>query len=390
MRARGVVYAAALAGLLTQAPAAMGADILIAAVGPLAVTTSTGQYAMFGEELTRGAEMAVRDINDASGINGQRLRLLLADDACDPAQAVGVAEALVRQQVVFVAGHFCSGASIEASRIYHQAGVLMITPSSINSRLTEQGFRNVFRTCGRDDAQGTFAANYALDELRAERIAIVQDGTAFGKGIADEFKRQLDRRGVRAAMYEPIAQGQKEFGGLIDRMREAGIQLVYFGTYHAEGGLFVRQAHQHGLHAVMMVNSAMVNREFWELAGQGGEGTLMTFAPDPRRLPSAVELVRRFEAEGYTPEGYTLNTYAAIQVFAEAARRAGSTALEGLTQALHQGTFDTALGTISFDEKGDVEGFEYAMYRWREGSYAEICCRSEEAEADALNGIGSR
>jgi branched-chain amino acid transport system substrate-binding protein len=341
----------------------------------MSVTPLTGQYAMFGEELQRGTELAVRDVNAQGGVNGQRLVLRIADDACDPGLAVKVAEELARQEVALVVGHFCSGASIAASRVYHEAGVLMITPASINSKLTEQGFENVFRTCGRDDTQGVFAADYVLDNKLAERIAIVQDQSAFGKGIADEFRKQLDRRGVQAVMYEAINQGDNDFGSLIARMRDVDIQLIYFGGYHIEAGLFVRQMRQQGLGATMMVNSAMVNQEYWDLAGPGGEGTLMTFAPDPRRSPAAAEVVRRFEIEGYSPEGYTLHAYAAVQVFAEAARRVGSIKLSALVKALHEGTYDTVLGRIAFDAKGDVRDFKYTMYRWHEGRYEEICCR---------------
>ncbi|MEK0083821.1 branched-chain amino acid ABC transporter substrate-binding protein [Benzoatithermus flavus] len=354
------------------------ADILIAAVGPMSVTPMTGQYAMFGEELRRGTELAVRHVNAAGGVGSQNLKLLVVDDACDPELAVEVANELVQQKVGLIVGHVCSGASLAASRVYHDKGILMITPASVNTRLTEQGFANVFRTCGRDDTQARFAADYVIDNRLAERIAIVQDGSAFGKGIADAFRQHLNERGRWEAMYEAIRQGERDFGALIDRMLGAGIDLVYFGGYHTEAGLFARQARAEGLTATLMVNSAMVNHEFWDLAGPGGEGTLMTFAPDPRKLPSAAEVVRQFEAEGYSPEGYTLHAYTAVQVFAEAARRAGSTTLEALEKTLHEGTYETVLGPIDFDAKGDVRNFRYQMYRWHDGRYEAICCGTKD------------
>ena len=372
MQVRAVLLAVALAVPVASGAGSARADIPIATAGPMSVTPMTGQYAMFGEELQRGAEMAVQDVNARGGVNGEPLKLLVADDACDPGLAVQVAEELVRQGVVFVDGHFCSGASLPASKVYHDKGVLMITPGSVNSRLTEQGFANVFRTCGRDDTQGSFAADYVVDNRLAERVAIVQDQSAFGQGIAGEFRKRLNGRGVREVMDEPISQGDNDFGALIARMRDAGVQLVYFGGYHTEAGLFVRQAHSQGLAATVMVNSAMVSREFWDLAGPGGEGTLMTFAPDPRKLPSAAEVVRRFEADGYSPEGYTLYAYAAVQVFAEAARRSGSTDLGALEKALHEGAYDTVLGPVTFDQKGDVTGFRYEMYRWHDGRYEPV------------------
>jgi branched-chain amino acid transport system substrate-binding protein len=287
---------------------------------------------------------------------------------------VEVAEELARQRVVLVDGHYCSGASIPASRVYHDRGVLMIAPSSTHPRLTEQGFANVFRVSGRDDRQGRFAADYAVDNGLADRIAIVQDQTTFGKGIADEFEKRLNERGVGEAMYEAISQGDKEFGDLIARMRDGGIGLVYFGGYHTEASLFVRQARAQGLKATMMVNSAMLTREYWDLAGPAAEGTLMTFGPDPRELPSAAGVVARFEAEGHDAEARTLYSYAAVQIFADAAGKAGSTDLERLERELHADTFQTVLGPITFDAKGDNARYEFRMYRWHDGRYEDICC----------------
>ena len=352
------------------------AEIRIAVAGPLSVSAMTAQYATFGEQLRRGAELAVRDVNESGDVNGQKLTLVIADDAgCDPKMAVEVANELARQGVVFVDGHYCSGASIPASRVYREKGVLMISPSSTNPLLTEQGFSNVFRVCGRDDVQGAFAADYVVDHKLADRIAVVHDQSAYGKGITDEFKRRLNERGVRETMYEAIAQGDKEFGDLITKMRDGGIELIYFGGYFTESGLFARQARGYGLTATMMVTSGSFNQEYWDLAGSAAEGTLMTFGPEPRKLASAAEVVKRFEAEGFSPEGYTLYAYAAIQVFAEAARRAGSARLDALGKALHEGTYETVLGPITFDDKGDVKGFKYSMYRWHDRRYEEICCR---------------
>ena len=206
-------------------------------------------------------------------------------------------------------------------------------------------------------------------------IAVVHDHSAYGKGIADEFRRRLHQRGGRETMYAAIAQGDKEFGDLIAKMIEGGIQLIYFGGYFTETGLFVRQARSRGLTAKMMVTSGSLTQEYWDLAGSAAEGTLVTFGPEPRQLASAAEVVKRFETEGFNPEGYTLYAYAAIQIFAEAAKKVGSTSVELIEQTLHRGTYETVLGPITFDAKGDVQGFQYSMYRWHNRRYEEICCR---------------
>ena len=369
MRSLTALLLGATAALAVSGGGAL-ADVAIATAGPM-----TGQYAVFGEQMKRGAEMAVKDINAKGGVNGEKLAMRIGDDACDPKQAVAVANQLANQEVVFVAGHFCSSSSIPASQVYNEEGILQISPASTNPQLTEQGFKNVFRTCGRDDVQGQYAANYVVDNGVAKKVAIIHDKSAYGKGLADEFKKELNARGVQEVMYEAITQGDKDFSALGTKMKNAGVGLIYLGGYHTEAGLIVRQAREQGLNAPLMSGDALVDQQYWAITGPTGEGTLMTFAPDPRKLQSAAEVVKRFAAEGYSPEGYTLHAYAAVQVFAEAAGRAGSTELGALVRALRGGTYDTVLGPIAFDEKGDVRDFRYTMYRWHDGRYEEICCR---------------
>jgi branched-chain amino acid transport system substrate-binding protein len=343
------------------------ADIAIATAGPM-----TGQYAAFGEQMQKGAQQAVKDINAAGGVLGEQLTLEVGDDACDPKQAVAVANQMVNAGVVFVAGHFCSGSSIPASQVYNEEGILQISPASTNPQFTEQGFDNVFRACGRDDQQGIVAANYVVDNNLATKIAIVHDKTAYGKGLADEFKKQLNSRGVTEAMYEAITAGDKDFTALITKMKNAGVDLIYLGGYHTEAGLITRQSHEQGLEATLMSGDALVTDEYWAITGDTGEGTIMTFSPDPRKNEAAAPVVAEFEAQGYDPEGYTLYTYGAIQAWAQAAEQAGSTDLEAVAEVLHSNQFDTVLGTISFDEKGDVQGSNYVVYKWEDGKYAEI------------------
>jgi len=343
------------------------ADVTIATAGPM-----TGQYAVFGEQMKHGAEMAVKDINAKGGVNGEQLVLEVGDDACDPKQAVAVANNFVNQGVKFVAGHFCSGSSIPASAVYNEEGILQISPASTNPKLTEQGFENVFRTCGRDDVQGIYAANFVVDNKTGSKVAILHDKTAYGKGLADEFKKQLNARGVEEVMYEAITAGDKDFTALITKMKEAGVDLIYLGGYHTEAGLITRQSREQGFEAKMMSGDALVDKQYWEITGPTGEGTMMTFAPDPRKLPAAADVVAEFKASGYDPEGYTLYTYAAVQAFADAAAKAGSTDPEAVAKALKEGSYETVLGTLGFNEKGDVKNPEYVMYVWKDGQYGEL------------------
>ena len=354
----------AAAVVLTGFGSAAWADIIIATAGPM-----TGQYASFGEQMRRGAEMAVADLNAKGGVMGQKLVLKIGDDACDPKQAVAVANKFVSEKVVFVAGHFCSGSSIPASKVYTEEGILQISPASTNPKLTEEGGPNVFRTCGRDDQQGTVAGNYLADHFKGKKIAIIQDKTAYGKGLADETKKQLNKRGIKETMYEAYTAGEKDYSALVSKMKNAGIDVVYVGGYHTEAGLMIRQAREQGYNVQLVSGDALVTDEYWKITGKAGQGTLMTFSPDPRKNPAAAAVVQKFRAQKYEPEGYTLYTYGAIQAWAEAATKAKSTNWKKVADALHKNKFNTVLGKIGFDKKGDVTAPGYVFYVWKNGKY---------------------
>ena len=365
---RGVTLAAALT---LSAGGVRAQDIPVAVVGPV-----TGSNAALGEQMTRGANMAVADINAKGGVLGKKLALIIADDACDPKQAVSAANDVVGKNVVFVAGHYCSSSSIPASAVYHEAGILQITPASTNPALTDdaakKGWNNVFRSCGRDDVQGGIAGKYLADHFKGKRVAIIHDKTAYGKGIADETKKAMNAAGLTEAMYEAITQGDKDFSALISKMKQANIDAIYFGGYQTEAGLIVRQAREQGLKAQFIGADALVTEEFWKISGPAGDGTLMTFPPDPRNVPAAKTVVDKFTAEGYNPEGYTLYTYAAIQAFAAAANKAKSLKVDELSKTLRSMTVDTVIGPLSWDKKGDVSDPKYVFYVWRDGKYAQI------------------
>jgi branched-chain amino acid transport system substrate-binding protein len=366
------VHSVVLAGVLAISAGAVKAqDIPIAVVGPI-----TGENAALGEQMTRGAKMAVSDINAKGGVLGKKLDLILADDACDPKQAVAAANKVVEQKIVFVAGHYCSSASIPASAVYNEAGVLQMTPASTNPALTDdaakKGWINVFRSCGRDDVQGAIAGKYLADHYKGKNVAIVHDKTTYGKGIADETKKAMNAAGLKEVMYEAITQGDKDFSALISKMKQANIDAIYFGGYQTEGGLIVRQARDQGLKAQFIGADALATEEFWKITGPAGEGALMTFPPDPRKVPAAKAVVDKFTAEGYDPEAYTLYTYAAIQAFAAAADKAKSLKVEDLSRALKSMTVDTVLGPMSWDKRGDVINPKYVFYVWKDGKYSEM------------------
>ncbi len=362
---RSTLTSVAVAGVLFAAGFdAARAEITIGTAGPM-----TGPYAVFGAQMLAGAEQAVKDINEGGGVLGEELVLRVGDDACDPRQAVAVANQLASQGAVFVAGHFCSGSSIPASDVYYEEEVLQISPASTNPQLTDAGKWNVFRTCGRDDQQGVVAGNYIADHFADRKIAILHDKQAYSKGLADETKKQLNQRGIQEVLYDTITPGERDYSALVSKLKSNGVEILYYGGYHTEAGLIVRQMRDQGMDTRLISGDALVTDEYWSITGPLGEGTLMTFSPDPRKNPSAAPIVEEFRKNGIEPEGYTLYTYGAIQAWKQAAERAGTTDPAEVADELHKGGFDTVLGAISFDEKGDVTAPGYVVYVWQNGSY---------------------
>jgi branched-chain amino acid transport system substrate-binding protein len=347
-----------------QGAAKAGEPIVIAVVGPM-----TGQYASFGQQMAEGAKQAVADINAAGGVLGRQITLEIGDDACDPKQAVAVANQMVQKGAVFVDGHWCSGSSIPASKVYEEEGILMISPGSTNPRLTEEGGDNVFRVCGRDDQQGAVAAKFLAEKFAGKKIAVIHDKTAYGQGLADETKKNLEQLGAAPVMYEAYTAGEKDYTALVSKLKQSGIDALYVGGYHTEAGLILRQMREQGLQTVLMAGDALVTEEYWSITGAAGAGTLMTFSPDPRKNPGAVPLVEVFRKKNVEPEGYVLYSYGAIQVWAQAVKEAGGVALEPVIKVMREKKFDTVLGTIGFDEKGDVSAPGYVVYVWKDGTY---------------------
>jgi branched-chain amino acid transport system substrate-binding protein len=303
---------------------------------------------------------------------GQKLVAVEGDDACDPKQAVAVANELTGKGVKAVIGHFCSGSSIPASDVYAEENVIEISPASTNPKYTDSGKPNVFRMCGRDDQQGKIAAAYILKHFPGRKIAVVDDKSAAGEGIADVVRQTLGAAGVKPALDDKLNAGEKDYSALVTKIKQANIDLLYYGGYQNEAGLLVRQMREQGLRTILFGSDGLVSRDFWSITGADGNGTLMTFAPDPTADPKNAALVARFQKQGVWPEGYTLYTYAAVQTWAEAAQKAKSTDTAKVEAALKSGTFDTVLGPIAFDAKGDVKAPGYVVYEWQAGRYTQL------------------
>ena len=368
---RKTLLGTALAGLLLAAPAS-AEDITFAVVGPM-----TGQLANIGDQFRQGAEAAAAAINEAGGVGGRQIKIAIEDDVCDPKQAVSVANRIVANGIKFIDGHACSGSSIPASAVYAESAVLMMSPASSNPLLTDDAAKNgwptIMRLYTRDDAQGAFIGPWIAKKYAGKNVVILHDKSAYGQGVADAVKETMNAGGLNEILYEGINAGDKDYTALVTKMKELKADVVYFGGYHPEAGLILRQAAEQNFKFQLIMPDSIASPEFWQIAGPAGEGTMFVFPSDPQAKPEAKAAIEKIKAGGFVPEGFTLFSYATIQAFAQGIERAGSDDPMAVAAALKNGEpIDTVVGQVTFDEKGDLKNASYDINQWHDGKYAPI------------------
>ncbi len=350
-------FAIAVAGMTAGTAAA---QVKIGVAGPI-----TGPNAATGAQMKNGVDQAAADLNKAGGILGQKIAVEYGDDVSDPKQGVSVANDFAGDGVKFVIGNYNSGVTIPSSEVYQENGILEITPASTNPTVTERGMWNIFRVCGRDDQQGRVAGDYILKHFKGKRIAFVNDKTTYGKGLADETLKTIKAGGMDSVLYEGINTGEKDYSALVSKIKESRADLVYFGGLYTEAGLIVRQMRDQGVTAPLMGGDGITSDEFASVGGPGVVGSLMTYGPDPRNRPEAKAVVAELRAKNFEPEAYTLYSYAAVQIIAQAATAANSLDPKKVADKMHSGmNFNTVIGNISYDKKGDITRLDYVVYRW--------------------------
>ena len=354
------------------------AQVKLGVGGPI-----TGGSATFGAQLKNGVEQAIADINAKGGIVGQTIQSPppIGDDRADPKEGVSVANKFVGDGVKYVIGHFNSGVTIPASDVYQENGMLEITPAATNPKVTDRGMWNIFRTCGRDDQQGVVAGAIVAERFKGKRVAVVHDKTTYGQGLADETRKTMNAKGLKEVLYEGVNVGEKDYSALVSKIKAARADLVYWGGLHDTGGVILRQLRDQGVKAPFMGGDGIADDEFASIAGPGAEGTLMTFSPDPRTNAANKEIVELFRKKGFEPQAYTLYSYAAVQIIKQAAEQANSIEPRKVAEVMHSGkTFNTVLGDMSYDQKGDVTGYtvggkkkdRYVLYVWKKGPDGKI------------------
>ena len=350
--------AMALAGVASYSLAAE--PIKIALAGPV-----TGPVAQYGDMQSMGALMAIEQINKAGGVNGSMLEAVTYDDACDPKQAVAVANKIVNDGIKFVVGHLCSGSSQPAADIYDEEGIMMITAASTAPELTEKGHTLIFRTIGLDTMQGPTAGNYVVEQLKPKRAAILHDKQQYGEGIATTVKKALDDAKIPVALFEGVTAGDKDFSALIAKLKKEDVDFVYFGGYHPEMGMLLRQSAENNFSAHYMGPEGVANSEISAIAGEASEGMLVTLPKAFDEDPKNAHLVEAFKAKKQDPRGaFVFPAYAAVQVMADAMVISKSQDPEKVADALRSNSFDTPTGVLEFDDKGDLKNFSFVVYEW--------------------------
>ncbi|MGB6189386.1 MAG: branched-chain amino acid ABC transporter substrate-binding protein [Aeromonas molluscorum] len=354
------VRAAVSMALFGSVSMAYAADtIKIGIAGPV-----TGPVAQYGDMQFTGGKMAVEMINKAGGIKGKQIEAVIYDDACDPKQAVAVANKVINDGVKFVVGHLCSDNTLPASDIYEDEGVLMITPASTNPKITERGYQMVLRTIGLDSDQGPTAAKYIIDVVKPQRVAVIHDKKQYGEGIASSVKATLDKAGVKVVAFEGITAGDKDFSALIAKLQKENVDFVYYGGYHPELGLILRQANEKGFKAKFMGPEGVGNKDISAIGGKGSEGLLVTLPNKYDLVPANAPIVAAFKAKGQDSSGpFVWTTYAAVQTLAAGIAKAGEDPV-AVEKAIKSSTIDTVMGPLTWAPNGDLKGFEFGMFEW--------------------------
>ena len=358
-RMHTVVAALGLAGAALFSTA--HAQIKIAMVVP-----TTGPLTQYGDMVKEGVNTAVEMANAAGGVNGKKIELVSVDDACEPKQGPVAANRVVNAKIGYVIGPVCSGASIAAAPIYNNEGVVVVTPSATSPALTDgKNYHFIFRTIGRDDQQGPAAAKFILDKAKPKKVAVLHDKQSYGQGVASSVKAALDAAKVPVVVFEGINAGDSDYSAIVTKLKSQGVDFVYFGGYHPEMGLIMRQAREQGVKAVFMGPEGVGNKDITAIAGPASEGMLVTLPADFAADPANAALVKAFAAAKRDPNGpFQMPAYSAVKIIADAITGAKSTDPDKVAAYIHGNSFKTPIGNVEYDKKGDLKAFKFVVFTW--------------------------
>ncbi len=360
-------FAAALA-ILAAGNTASAQDVVvkIGHVGPL-----TGAIAHLGKDNENGARLAVEEINKAGlTIDGKKvtLELVAEDDASDPKTGTAVAQKLVDAKVAAVVGHLNSGVSIPAAKIYSDAGITQISPSSTNPDYTKQGFKTTYRVVATDAQQGPALANYASNGLKAKKVAIIDDATAYGKGLADEFEKTAKASGMTVVAREATNDKATDFKAILTKVKGTQPEVIMYGGMDATGGPLAKQARELGIKAKIVGGDGMCTDKVAELAGAAVENIICSEAGMAlSKMAKGADFEKAYQTRFNTGvQIYAPFTYDAVYVIADAMKRANSTTPAAILAQMPTTNYNGLIGNVAFDAKGDMKEGIITLYEFKD------------------------
>lgn len=348
-------------GAVISVPTSVSAKVIkIASVSPM-----TGPLTQYGDMTRQGVMTAIEQYNAKGGIHGNTFELVTVDDACEPKQGPIAANFVLNQKIDFVVGPLCSGVTLGAAPIFDEQGVVMITPAATSPSVTEgKNYQYVFRTIGRDDQQGEVAAQF-IAKLKPKKIAILHDKQTYGQGIAASTRAHLEKMGIEAAVFEGINPGETDYSPVITKLKSMGIDFLYYGGYHPELGLLLRQSREQGFHAQFMGPEAAASSDINSIAGDAVEGTFFSLPADFASKPENQAVVKAFKDSGRDPSGaFQLTSYAAVQALATALQETNSTDPSVIAEWLHTHHVNSVIGDLSWAKSGDLTSFAFDVFQW--------------------------
>jgi len=335
----------------------------------------SGDLASYGIPSVHAAEIVVKKINAKGGVMGKQVELLVEDDVCKPEIATNTATKLVSEGVDVVLGHICSGATKAALGIYKDANKIAMSPSATNPALTQSGdYPNFYRTIASDDAQAQLEVDFALNNLKAKKIAVLHDKGDYGKGLAEFAKSFLEKNpGAEVVLFEGVTPGAVDYSAVVQKIKQSGADAVIFGGYHPEASKIVTQMRKKKMKTAFVSDDGVKDDTFIKVAGQYAEGVYATGPKDLSSNPMYKEAVEEHrKAYGEDPGAFYPQAYAATLALLNAIEKAGSTDYDALSKALQTNDVDTPLGKIRFDAKGDATGVGFSVYQVKNGKYVEV------------------
>ena len=335
------------------------------------VAPYSGDLAFYGISIQQATELAVKKLNANGGVMGKSIELVMEDDVCDPDKAINVAQKLISAGVVAVLGHFCSGATEAALPIYLTAKIPVISAASTNPSLTlARKYTNFLRTIPHDVTQATLQVEYATAKLKIKRAAVLHDQSAYGKELAGLVKQSLEEKGIEIAIFAEITPEAKNYATLVRRLKSEKINTsrgsaVFFGGYYLDAAKIVSAARKKRNNAYFISGNGVKNSAFLQLTGRYSLNSYVS-AVDASQVPLAQEVIKEYRATyGEDPGTFSLQAYAAILTLTHAMEKAQSTSYNEIIQSLKTEKLETPLGTISFDQNGDIVGSSFAMFQVR-------------------------